>query len=129
MMKPIYADIDTMRPWNFYAHFMVPAIRPSQYAKAQTGIDCARLACALERYRNLHGNYPERLDVLAPQLIATVPHDLINGEPLKYRRTDDGNYLLYSVGWDGKDDGGMPEKSTPWPVKKEGDWVWRFPLN
>ena len=118
-----------MRPWNFYAHFMVPAIRPSQYAKAQTGIDCARLACALERYRNLHGNYPESLDVLAPQLIATVPHDLINGEPLKYRRTDDGNYLLYSVGWDGKDDGGMPEKSTPWPVKKEGDWVWRFPLN
>jgi len=129
LIKPIYSDIQTLLPWNFYAHFMLPAFQPFHYAKAQTGIDCARLAFALERYRNLHGNYPETLDVLAPQFITVIPHDLMNGQPLKYRRTDDGTFLLYSVGWDGKDDGGMPEKSTSWPFKREGDWVWQFPLN
>lgn len=129
LMKPIYADIASKVPWNIYPHFMVPAFQPSKYARAQTGLDFTRLACALERYRILHGNYPEMLDALAPQFIVTIPHDIINGRPLNYRRTNDGTYLLYSVGWDGKDDGGVPEKPTSWPIKKEGDWVWMFPLN
>jgi hypothetical protein len=127
LMKPIYAAIDTITPWNFYAHFLLPAFQPVKYARVQTAVDCARLACALERYRHIHGEYPEMLDAVAPQFIGTIPHDIINGQPLHYRRTDDENFLLYSVGWDGKDDGGVPDKATPWPWKKEGDWVWQFP--
>jgi hypothetical protein len=35
-----------------------------------------------------------------------MPHDLITGAPLIYRRTPDGQFILYSVGWNEKDGGG-----------------------
>ena len=89
----------------------------------------ARVACALERYRLTHGQYPEALDALAPQFIEEIPHDLINGQPLHYRRTDDGKFVLYSIGWNEKDDGGVVIfRSNNGSVDMEqGDWVWRYP--
>jgi hypothetical protein len=77
------------------------------------------VACALERYRLTHGEYPETLTALMPQFIDKLPHDLIGGEPLKYQRTDVNQFLLYSVGWNEMDDGGVPGKNIA-----EGDWVW-----
>jgi hypothetical protein len=70
-------------------------------------VNLARTACALERYRLAHGKYPQTLDSLAPQFIAKLPHDPIGGQPLHYRTTDDGQFILYSVGWNEKDDGGI----------------------
>ncbi len=67
-----------------------------------------------------------------------IPPDVISGQPLKYRRTDDGRFVLYSVGWNQTDDGGKPG----WPDKEaapggfwrefalktaDGDWVWQYP--
>ncbi len=46
----------------------------------------ARMAIALERYRLAHGEFPESLDALAPQFMEKIPHDIINGQPLHYRR-------------------------------------------
>ena len=65
------------------------------------------MAIALERYRLAHGEYPESLDALAPQFMEKIPHDIINGQPLHYRRTSDGQFVLYSVGWNETDDGGV----------------------
>ena len=91
-------------------------------AHNQTLVNEAQIACALERYRLAHGDYPETLDALVPQFIEKLPHDIIGGEPLHYRRTDDGKFLLYSVGWNETDDGGVPGTlSDP----KQGDWVWK----
>ncbi|MEI2726621.1 MAG: hypothetical protein V9H26_24805 [Verrucomicrobiota bacterium] len=98
------------------------------------------MACGLERYRLAHNQYPETLDALAPQFITKLPHDVINGQPLKYRRTDDGSFILYSIGWNEKDDGGfIPAKKDGKTVNgreegksvnlTEGDWVWRYPAN
>jgi hypothetical protein len=86
------------------------------------------VAIALERYRLARGEYPESLDALAPQFIAKVPHDVIGGQPLHYRRTDDGQFVLYSVGWNERDDGGVigPEKWHNVDIN-QGDWVWRYP--
>ena len=64
------------------------------------------IACALEHSRFLHGQYPETLDALVPQFIEKIPHDIINGQSLHYRRTADGKFLLYSIGWNQTDDGG-----------------------
>jgi hypothetical protein len=36
-----------------------------------------------------------------------VPTDIYSGAPLRYRRLDNG-YVVYSVGFDGKDGGGEP---------------------
>ena len=58
-----------------------------------------------------------------------VPHDIITGQALRYQRTADGQFLLYSVGWSEVDEGGELAflASGRGPEKKEGDWVWRYP--
>ena len=96
------------------------------FASAQTAVNEANLACALERYRLAHGRLPDTLEALAPEFIEEIPHDVVNGEPLRYRLAADGQYLLYSVGWDGVDDGGsVKEMGNHWD--REGDWTWRYP--
>ena len=92
----------------------------------------------MERYRLAHGEYPESLDALAPQFIAKVPHDIINGQPLHYRREVNapspsgygdagGQFVLYSVGWNEKDDGGEVAFTKGWVDIYAGDWVWKYP--
>lgn len=97
-------------------------------AKIQAQVDLARVACALERYRLANGAYPESLAALTPQFIAQLPHDLINGQPLHYHSTEDGRFVLYSIGWDEKDDGGKVVLTKKGSVdSKQGDWVWQYP--
>ena len=99
-----------------------------RFAVNQVRVDLARVACALERYRLAHGSYPETLDALAPQFIAKVPHDIINGQPLHYRREANGQFILYSVGWNETDDGGQVVLTSGGSVdQKNGDWVWQYP--
>jgi hypothetical protein len=116
-------------PYNIFAAMLLPALTRSaeKFARGQTCADLARVACALERYRLAQGSYPEYLDALAPQFLAKLPHDVINGQPFKYRRTDDGRFVLYSVGWNETDDGGQvaltSKGNADW---NKGDWAWRY---
>jgi|ERR1017187_6317052 hypothetical protein len=117
-------------PYKIQALMVFPAISKAvmKFATIQAQMDLARVACALERHRLAHGEYPETLDALAPQFIATVPHDIINGQLLHYRRSEDGKFVLYSVGWDEKDDGGKIFFTKSGSVDREkGDWVWQYP--
>jgi hypothetical protein len=104
------------------------AMSAKRFAYGQTAADLARIACALERYRLANGQFPETLEALAPKFVEKLPHDLITGQPLKYRRTDDGKFVLYAVGWNEADDGGKVEltKSGNADITK-GDWVWHYP--
>ena len=111
---------------QFFCGMMLPAlsIMLLKTALAQAGADCAALACALERYRLARGQFPESLGALVPEFISQAPHDVINGQPLHYRCTPDGQYVLYSVGWDATDDGGVFGRGGS---HLTGDWVWRLP--
>jgi hypothetical protein len=113
-------------PFYLLARIAIPNFTKAMQACAfnQTLANQAQIVCALERYHLAHGEYPETLDALAPQFIETIPHDIIGGHPLHYHRTDDGKFLLYSVGWNETDDDGLP--GTLADVKK-GDWVWQYP--
>jgi hypothetical protein len=113
-------------PYKLLAAMAIPNFTKAEQTAAynQTLVNEAQIACALERYHLAHGEYPETLDALAPQFMEKIPHDIIGGQPLHYRRTDDGKFLLYSVGWNETDDGGLP--GTLADVKK-GDWVWPYP--
>jgi len=115
----------------FFCRLLLPGVsRLAQNAAfAQTAADCALIACALERYRRERGQYPELLSALQPQFIQQLPHDLINGEPLKYHRTETGDFVLYSVGWNETDDGGVVGvvKIEERNSLSQGDWVWRLP--
>jgi len=89
-------------------------------AQAQTLLNQGQIACALERYRLDHGGYPPELTALAPRYMATVPADVIRGEPLKYR-LDQHGYILYSIGWNERDDGGLTNTTAG---VASNDWVW-----
>jgi hypothetical protein len=134
----------TRRPnaFNIIERLVLPSLGNSveRFAYGQSAVNLARVAIALERYRLAHGGYPESLDALAPQFMEKVPHDVIGGPPsqgsgaaswpLHYRRTDDGQFVLYSVGWNERDDGGvvvLTKGSTPTVDIIQGDWVWRYP--
>jgi hypothetical protein len=112
---------------RFFSGLLLPAISRAcqKTAFAQTAVDTASVACALERYRLAHGGFPDSLDKLEPQLMPALPHDLINGKPLTYRLNPDGHYLLYSVGWNETDDGGWTKQTKAGENgRAEGDWVW-----
>ena len=62
---------------------------------------------ALRRYQSEQGHPPARLDELTTNYLSHVPEDPFSGLPLIYR-AQGANWLLYSVGPDGVDDGGKP---------------------
>jgi hypothetical protein len=64
-----------------------------------------------------------------PKFIDKLPDDIVNGDPLKYHCNDDGQFVLYSVGWNESDDGGSISLATnDYGLDlKRGDWVWRYP--
>jgi hypothetical protein len=134
-----FDPLDSLKK-TFNSEFIFLGNFLKRIAYGQTSVDLARVAIALERYRLAHGEHPDSLEALAPQFIAKVPHDVIGGppsqsssatsSPLHYRRTDNGQFVLYSVGWNERDDGGvvvLEKGSTPDVNRDEGDWVWRYP--
>ena len=85
---------------------------------------------ALQRHRLRHGQVPATLAALVPEYLSAVPHDLMEGQPLRYRLNADNSFILYSVGEDAHDDGGDSRPSDadltrspndPWRGR---DWVW-----
>jgi len=92
-----------------------------QAAKMEALASQARIACALELWKLRHGRLPERLEELVPEFLDSVPNQVVDKAPMIYRRVNDQDYLLYSIAWNLKDDGGVikKESDTGWL-----DWVW-----
>jgi hypothetical protein len=109
------------------ARLLIPAIGKvhRKFAQGQVVANQVLTACALERYRLKHAEYPANLKALTPEFVSRVPLDVLTGEPLNYERHGDGSFTLYSVGWNGKDDGGAAGDVLF--DEKTGDWVWRYP--
>lgn len=90
-------------------------------------------AIALKRHRQRHGKLPADLSALAPEFFSAVPLDPLDGKPLRYRTAADEEFLLYSIGTNGTDEGGdpRPESSTAknfyWTSGR--DWVWPLPAS
>jgi hypothetical protein len=78
----------------------------------RAAVRSAVTALAVERYRLQHGRWPEKLVDVTPDLLQEVPADPYDGRPLRYTRTDDG-VTVYSVGPDGKDNGGTLDRANP----------------
>jgi hypothetical protein len=137
---------EVSKPWptlllrhRVFSSLLLPALSSplTKTAFGQTAVDTAAIACALERYRLAHGQFPDSLEELemttptanpqATNILKKVPRDIINGQPLKYRRTPEDSYVLYSVGWNEKDDGAIVGAKKPGEAEGsvEGDWVWR----
>ena len=75
-------------------------------ARGTARIWFADIALAAQRYRLANGRLPQSIDDMVPDFLPSIPLDLYTGEPLHYAPTDDG-FVVYSVGADRKDDGGL----------------------
>jgi hypothetical protein len=78
-------------------------------------------AIALVHFRSEHQTFPDSLEQLIPEYLDRLPEDLYVVEPLRYRRTESG-FVLYSVGEDGIDHGGIDNDR----LGKGDDLVIRF---
>jgi hypothetical protein len=106
-------------------------------AKAEAQRRLVITAIALERYYEKYHSWPPTLDKLVPEFLENMPVDFMDGQPLRYRLTDYGHFLLYSVGLDCVDDGGqMPMSKRPGTtaflrnyvgMQVKGDIVWPLP--
>jgi len=111
------------------AQIAVPALTDQviRFARTQALIDEGVVVCALERHRLEKGQYPERLEALAPVYLQALPHDLVTGDSLQYTRKGD-SFTLYQVGWDGQDNDGTAAWTGEGRDRKldpaRGDWVW-----
>jgi hypothetical protein len=80
-------------------------------AQARTAV----AAVAIERFCLANnGKLPDQLSSLIPKYLEEIPVDPYDGQPLRYKRTDKG-YVVYSIGPDGVDDGGIEGPAGPKP--------------
>jgi hypothetical protein len=78
-----------------------------------------KILCGLEIYKRRHGYYPEKLEDLIPEIFQQLPLDPFTGKNFIYKKKD-GKIIIYSVGRNLKDDGGIFDLK----VEKD-DIVWK----
>lgn len=101
-------------------------------------------AIALKRFHLREGKYPKSIAELSPSVVTQPLMDFVDGKPLRYRLMDNEHFILYSIGLDGVDNGGMsplakkddpsaPEEygpdSFPSLSRKAGDLLWPAPAS
>jgi hypothetical protein len=105
------ADLERLgkapRPRPLLARVLRPPLFTSlRYCHAGVAyLRSAAVLLAVEQFRLRHGHWPGSLVPLVPDFLPAVPLDPLDGQPLRFRRLEDG-VVVYSVGLDGKDDGG-----------------------
>lgn len=106
------------------ARILLRALKPAPLAGAKQAVQVRllRLQLALRERRAAEQSYPERLDELAPRYVSAVPLDPFSGNPFRYSRKG-RDYLLYSVGPDGKEDSGQPVSVSGVKEHSRGDLV------
>lgn len=119
-------------PFNILSRMLMPAFSKAtaKADRAETVAQMAVVACALERHHLAHGSFPATLAELVPAYLPTVPEDWMSGQPLHYERTADGLFRLWSVGPNGKDDGGVYRTTNKdgHGVSDDLDWPWPQPV-
>jgi hypothetical protein len=81
-----------------------------KHARSAASLRLVITELALQLYRHEHGHPPAALaDLVSAKILPATPLDPFSQQPLVYR-TMTNSWLLYSVGPDGKDDGGVPLK-------------------
>jgi hypothetical protein len=101
--------------------------------RAETERSLVLTAIALKRYTQRHGAPPESLNTLVPEFLLSVPVDYVDGQQLRFHRDPEASSVLYSVGEDGKDDGGdtslRPDKTNLRMLWERKDVVWLAPAS
>jgi len=124
----VQSSFNRVNPQNYLAAICLPNFKQAcqTLARTQALVKEAQIACALERHRLAHGEFPEKLDSLVPVFLKILPADVIKGGQLHYRRKDADHFQLYSIGWNETDEGGIAVRDENGVVfiLDQGDWPW-----
>jgi hypothetical protein len=116
-----WSTLKQARYWPVY--YLMPAIgavNKTAY-RHKTQVDALITTLAIIRFKQSTGDYPENLEgLVAAGYLKKIPSDPFSDKPLVYKKTD-GNFILYSVGFNFIDDGGQSGKDDKGQVKKWGD--------
>jgi len=142
-MTPYQRHVRNLRSDDFvsqvpkYRYFLIDICTPAVDRASEFGY-CGKASheatvtiLALKRWRLEKNAYPPTLDeLLAAGYLKELPIDPYSDKPLIYRRTDD-DFVLYSVGPNFTDDGGVSGKDSkgqPRSWRDNGDTVfWPVP--
>jgi hypothetical protein len=102
------SDELSRRLGNFLLSILLPSIGKVDELRTHALMHrrLEELAFALAIWRAEKGSYPEALSALSPDYVVDVPIDYFTGQPLRYLPGQSG-YVLYSLGPNGVDDGGL----------------------
>jgi hypothetical protein len=100
----VVADLDELEADRslIMARLLAPAFQKVAQAeqRADTRLACAQAGLAAERFRLTHGRWPASLaELVEHKLLGAVPEDLFDGQPLRFRATQDG-IVIWSIGKD-----------------------------
>ncbi|MFL5339522.1 MAG: hypothetical protein ACJ8F7_05075 [Gemmataceae bacterium] len=108
-MKQIDPQIDpsSLDPGDILLRLFLPALDKIALAsiRQQALLRCAVVGVAAERFRRGQNRWPASISELAPNYLPAVPLDPFDGKPLRWRK-DPAGFTVYSVGYDGVDNGG-----------------------
>lgn len=111
--------VDNLPRGHFFLKMLLPALSRGGGAdrKARAVREALRLTLAIEAFEARHGRPPEALADLAPEFLPSIPIDPVSGQAFVLARreataADPREWLLYSIGADGQDNGGA---ETPDP--------------
>lgn len=113
-----------LRAYGIFAKMLLPAFERSFEKAVQTQhhVELAKVAVALERFYLAHQSYPETLAALSPDWLPSPPMDPMPQEPWQYQRLETTGFLLYSVGRDGVDNGGVQPRKKDTNAKDDLGW-------
>lgn len=135
-----WKDFDDFFQENRTEHILLAIFFPAfQQVRAAVDRSVAQkngvlTALAMYRYRLRNKRWPETKDDLVPKFLDRIPVDILTGKPLHFKIIDD-RPLVYSVGMDHDDDGGIDAVENKKSIKRseikpgpkndnfEGDWI------
>ncbi len=87
-------------------------------------VAAGQLMLALKAYKLKNGELPKELKALVPDYLPEIPKDAFDGKPLRYSLE---KKIIYSVGEDLKDDGGMTPEKIEELEKRSYYYPWKEP--
>jgi hypothetical protein len=98
---------EMQRRYLIMSAMLLPALQRAYFKNAESiaNIRLAKTAVTVEQFRLSQHRLPVTLDELPSSTSTETRTDPFDGQPLRYKRLEKG-YVVYSVGDDGRDNGG-----------------------
>ena len=110
--RSVNDEVKQVFRWHMLCRMLLPALDKVviKAGRCAAKIRDAQTVIAVERYQLANGALPKQLSDLVPTFLPAVPNDPFDGMPLRYKTLTKG-YMVYSVGDDREDNGGVEKNS------------------